>query len=186
MRPFAFIAVLFSLGTCAHALYDQPFISFKGTPSALKLSRPEIIISSDELSGVRIAANSLAQDIKAVTGFLPEVHSYDTKVSLNKKSDSVIIVGTIGSSLIQELAGASKLNVSSVEGRWETFMTSVVNAPLFGIDRALVITGNDKRGAIYGIYTLSEQIGVSPYVIFAHLSSLLLIVAFKVVLVGRR
>jgi hypothetical protein len=31
------------------------------------------------------------------------------------------------------------------------------------VQRALVIAGSDKRGTIYGIYTLSEQIGVSPW-----------------------
>src|ERR1051326_4832968 len=35
--------------------------------------------------------------------------------------------------------------------------------PLPGIDRALVIAGSDKRGTIYGVYDLSEQIGVSPW-----------------------
>jgi len=39
----------------------------------------------------------------------------------------------------------------------------VVPHPLPGIDRALVICGSDKRGTIYGIYDLSEQMGVSPW-----------------------
>ena len=29
--------------------------------------------------------------------------------------------------------------------------------------RALVIAGSDRRGAVFGIYDLSEQIGVSPW-----------------------
>ena len=33
--------------------------------------------------------------------------------------------------------------------------------PLPGVTSALVIAGSDKRGTIYGIYDLSEQIGVS-------------------------
>jgi len=36
----------------------------------------------------------------------------------------------------------------------------VVSSPLPGVDRALVIAGSDKRGTIYGIYDVSEQIGV--------------------------
>ena len=32
-----------------------------------------------------------------------------------------------------------------------------------GVEQALVIAGSDKRGTIYGIYELSEQIGVSPW-----------------------
>ncbi len=35
--------------------------------------------------------------------------------------------------------------------------------PLPGVDQALVICGSDKRGTIYGIYEISEQIGVSPW-----------------------
>lgn len=40
---------------------------------------------------------------------------------------------------------------------------SVVSQPFAGVSEALVIAGSDKRGAIYGIYELSEQIGVSPW-----------------------
>jgi hypothetical protein len=43
----------------------------------------------------------------------------------------------------------------------------VVNAPLPGIEHALVICGSDKRGTIFGIYDLSEQMGVSPWYFWA-------------------
>jgi hypothetical protein len=39
----------------------------------------------------------------------------------------------------------------------------VVRNPLPGLKSALVIAGSDKRGTIFGIYDLSEQIGVSPW-----------------------
>ena len=32
-----------------------------------------------------------------------------------------------------------------------------------GVERALVIAGADRRGTIFGIYEVSEQIGVSPW-----------------------
>jgi hypothetical protein len=32
-----------------------------------------------------------------------------------------------------------------------------------GTARALVVAGSDPRGTIYGIYDISEQIGVSPW-----------------------
>ena len=41
-------------------------------------------------------------------------------------------------------------------------MTMVKN-PADGVGEALVIAGSDRRGTIYGIYELSEQIGVSPW-----------------------
>ena len=40
---------------------------------------------------------------------------------------------------------------------------TMVEEPFDGVSEALVVAGSDKRGAIYGIYELSEQIGVSPW-----------------------
>ena len=56
-----------------------------------------------------------------------------------------------------------KIDVSSIAGKWESFLIQVVAKPLPGVSSALVIAGSDKRGTIYGIYDLSEQIGVSPW-----------------------
>lgn len=46
-------------------------------------------------------------------------------------------------------------------------MSEVVQSPLPGVGRALVIAGSDKRGTIFGLYDVSEQIGVSPWLWFA-------------------
>jgi hypothetical protein len=56
-----------------------------------------------------------------------------------------------------------KINVEGIAGKWETFLIIVVDNPLPDVDRALIITGSDKRGTIYGIYDLTEKIGVSPW-----------------------
>ncbi len=57
--------------------------------------------------------------------------------------------------LIQE----KKIDVSAIAGKWESFLIQVVPKPLPGVASALVICGSDKRGTIYGIYDMSEQIG---------------------------
>ncbi|KAI5927198.1 hypothetical protein F4810DRAFT_433767 [Camillea tinctor] len=78
--------------------------------------------------------------------------------------NTVIIVGTIGhSKVIDDLVTARKLDVSRVQGKWESFTTQVVEEPLPGCRRAAVIAGSDARGTIFGIYDISEQIGVSPW-----------------------
>ena len=51
--------------------------------------------------------------------------------------------------------------MSAVAGRWDTYLLQIVDNPLPNVDQALVIVGSNKRGTIYGIYDLSEQIGVS-------------------------
>ena len=42
-------------------------------------------------------------------------------------------------------------------------MTTIVEHPMAGVARALVIAGSDKRGTIFALYDLSEQVGVSPW-----------------------
>lgn len=81
---------------------------------------------------------------------------------------TVIIAGTIGhSKYIDDLVKAQKLNVSEVDGKWEAFVSQLVDEPIAGCSRALVVAGSDPRGTIYGIYDVSEQIGVSPWYFWA-------------------
>ena len=58
---------------------------------------------------------------------------------------------------------SGKLNADAISGKWESFIITTIANPLPGVDQALVIAGSDKRGTIYGIYEISEQIGVSPW-----------------------
>jgi len=76
----------------------------------------------------------------------------------------VIIAGTIGKNVvIDKLVKDKKIDVKGIAGKWETFLIQVVNKPLPGVKRALIIAGSDKRGTIFGIYEISKQIGVSPW-----------------------
>lgn len=77
---------------------------------------------------------------------------------------AIVIVGTIGRSpVIDALIREGRLDVSGVRGEWESSVTQVIEQPMPGVARALVIAGSDKRGTIYGLYELSAQIGVSPW-----------------------
>jgi len=42
-------------------------------------------------------------------------------------------------------------------------LIQVVPKPFPGVANALVIAGSDKRGTIFGVYDVSEQIGVFPW-----------------------
>lgn len=114
-----------------------------------------IVVSEDDWKGVRRAAADLADDIGKVTGTKSALHS-------EMASDNgQIIAGTIGkSSIIDRLIATGKLNVDSVRGEWESYVTEV-------IDGNLVIAGSDKRGTIYGIYDISKKIGISPWYYWA-------------------
>lgn len=76
----------------------------------------------------------------------------------NQKTDSaVLIIGTIGkSAVVDSFIANGELDVSDIQGKWECFKTAKVG-------NSIVIAGSDKRGTIYGIYDLSEKMGVSPW-----------------------
>jgi hypothetical protein len=118
-----------------------------------------ILVDSGDWPGVIRAANDLKADIARVTGIEAAVVSDEKSIG-----KLVIIVGTVGRNrVIDSLIKSGKIDASRISGKWESFFLQVVPNPLPGIASALVIAGSDKRGTIYAIYDLSEQIGVSPW-----------------------
>jgi len=118
-----------------------------------------LLISDSDFPGVLRAAKNLQTDIEKVTGTKPLLTT-----SNSTKEREVVIIGTLGKSpLIDQLVKKKKLDVSRIQEKWESSITQVVEKPMKGIARALVIVGSDKRGTIFGIYELSNQIGVSPW-----------------------
>jgi hypothetical protein len=122
-----------------------------------------ILVSTNDWPGVVRAAIDLATDVNRVTGKSPQIFHQTKSAGAN-----AVIIGTLGKSeFISALIREQKIDVSVIDHKWESFLVQVVRNPLPGIDRALVICGSDKRGTIYGIYDLSEQIGVSPWYFWA-------------------
>jgi len=122
-----------------------------------------IYVDANDFAGVVRAANDLQADVARVTGRSPEISHKGKNLGKN-----VIIVGTIGKSqVIDRLIREKKIDISEIAGQWEAFLIQVVPKPLPGVASGLVICGSDKRGTIYGIYDLSEQIGVSPWYFWA-------------------
>lgn len=77
---------------------------------------------------------------------------------------TVIIAGTIGhSEVIDALVASGKLDVAQTKGKWESFTSQVITDPFPGMGKVMVIAGSDMRGTIFGLYDVSEQIGVSPW-----------------------
>jgi hypothetical protein len=138
---------------------SHSFVCHESVRDAISLMNAPIFVDSADFAGIHIAASTLAEDIARVTGGAAPVVT-----SKQSASECCIVVGTIKrSKLIQKVASDGKVDTTKVQGQWETWCTNLVDAPWEGCKTALVICGSDKRGAIFGIYTLSEQIGVSPY-----------------------
>ena len=145
------------------SLLEESFIGFTPANGSVALSQAPILFDPNDFTGVQIAASNLASDFDAVLGKAPEIVRYASAVAPSNGTSRAVIVGSItNSSVIQSLISDKKIDVAEIEGTWETFMTFVVQDPLPSVKEALVVAGSDKRGTIFGIYTLSEQAGQSP------------------------
>ena len=108
----------------------------------------EIYMDANDCRGVSYAANALVKDIRNVSG---------SQATITSNRKATILVGTIGhSAAIDQLIKQKRINGNLLKGKREKFIITVV-------DNQLVIAGSDRRGTIYGIYELSQQMGVSPW-----------------------
>ena len=108
----------------------------------------EIYMDANDCRGVSYAANALVKDISKVSG---------SQATITSNRKATILVGTIGhSAAIDQLIKQKRINGNLLKGKREKFIITVV-------DNQLVIAGSDRRGTIYGIYELSQQMGVSPW-----------------------
>lgn len=161
--PLAIICLLHALEPIAVALGDPPYVETSPTRGAFVIAQTnataEIILDTNDFPGVQIAANNLRTDISRVTSRVPGLGN-----TLSNDDASPILIGTLGRNRwIDALVRERTIDVSRISGKWESWLTQVVPRPFPGVKKALVICGSDKRGAIFGIYDLSENIGVSPW-----------------------
>lgn len=111
-------------------------------------------------SGVNKVADYVRKDIEMV--FKQEPLVAFGKEQLSKYA---IIYGTVGhSNVLDEMDERKVIDLSEIEGKNEVYLFQVVQNPMDHVEQALVIAGSDKRGTIYGLFHLSEMLGVSPLV----------------------
>jgi hypothetical protein len=156
-------AVALACGGPAHALGRSSYVATTPGPGSFVLvqggAAASIWVDQADWPGVILAARDLQADIARVTAVTPAIGHEAARPGAR-----VVIIGTLGrSALIDRLAREGRIDVSRMRGRWESFLLQTLRDPLPGVSSALVIAGSDKRGTIYGIYDLSEQIGVSPW-----------------------
>jgi hypothetical protein len=167
--PQALVAglCLFATVRTGQAIGQTKYVEEARTAGAFPIvaakTAANIYVDSQDWIGVVRAAGDLQSDINKVTGVSASMVHDDKSLGAN-----AIIIGTIGKSpLIDQLIRDKRIDVTGVTGKWEAFDIQVVARPLPGVASALVIAGSDKRGTIYGIYDISEEIGVSPWYFWA-------------------
>lgn len=165
MKVFSllFVFAWFSSVMLAQTYRTGNYVSEDKGKDYFLLSSPKttapFVVDSDDYYGVTRALSDLQNDVFRVTGNKPELN-----MDAAPKAKEVVIVGTLGkSALINDLAARNIIDGSELEGKWEKFIIKTVKNPYPGVESALIIAGSDKRGTIFGIYDVSEQIGVSPW-----------------------
>ncbi|MBQ3699507.1 MAG: glycosyl hydrolase 115 family protein [Prevotella sp.] len=122
----------------------ERFVVFQPEQDCLSLNGATVGYDGREHSCVQRAAASLLADVERVTGKRPansaEPDILIGTVSCNRQIDQWVRQGVL----------------SDLKGRTEKYIIKTIG-------RQLVIAGSDKRGTVFGIYELSQQIGVSPW-----------------------
>ena len=157
---FLFCSLLVMLPICGNNVADFPKVSEKAHPDWFPLGEATICTDVGDYKVVNIAAQMLADDVERVTTVRSAMAS---ATSLKKlPQGATVVAGTVGHSrIINELVRKKAIDVSAIKGKWESFIITTVNRPSQG--QLLVIAGSDRRGTAFGLMTMSESIGVSPW-----------------------
>ncbi|MFG6415527.1 glycosyl hydrolase 115 family protein [Roseateles sp. DC23W] len=154
MRQLLTSLWLLALSSVAHAGLD---VSTRATAGSLPLDGAVIVGSANADPLEAFVAQDLADDFKRLG------------LRTGDEGPVQIWVGTAGRHA-QIDAQAEKLELARLNGCWECFRIAVLRDPAPGVRQALVIAGADRRGTAYGVYTLSQALGVSPWVWWADLA----------------
>lgn len=125
---------------------------------SIDLTKATVVYDENDWAVVNNSVKLFVSDVKQVTGNMLMAQD-----SLPKSGD-IVMIGSIGKSKwIDRLIDEKKLDVSKIKDEWERFLITTVENPFEGVGKALVIAGSDRRGTAYGVFSVSEAIGVSPW-----------------------
>jgi Glycosyl hydrolase family 115/Gylcosyl hydrolase family 115 C-terminal domain len=156
------VCLFIALACASLAVYSQQFITTKMQPGDFPISAkemPTIVVDGQDNWLVLKVASLLQTDMGSVTGVKPALVT-----TLDSAGKNSIIIGTLdGSAIIKDLIARKQVDASQLAGQWEAFQLKTIANASPTIKSALVITGSDKRGAAFGVFELSKQLGVSPW-----------------------
>ena len=144
---------------------DFPRVTERAVPGYFPLvangQAVSLVTDANDHKVVSIATHLLADDVERVTDIRP---SLPTATSIRRlPKGAAVIIGTVGRSrLIDELVKKKLIDVSGIKGKWESFIVTTISHPQHN-GSLLVIAGSDRRGTAFGVMSLSEAIGVSPW-----------------------
>lgn len=126
-----------------------------------------LIVEQSAYSGIIKIAEKVARDAELVTGKKTEflVKEGITEELLKATGEVTVVAATIGKSAILEKEEiAKRIPLKSIKGKRECYCFAFPEKKERENPGLLIIAGSDKRGTIYGLFHLSELMGVSPFV----------------------
>ena len=145
----------------AEATYMQPVDNSPEVVLATSSEAAPIYIDSDggAYDGLSLVAEAVADDFEALTGSRPEV------TEAEPQSGVYIMAGLVDDEMISSLGldwAISPSGNSFKSPDWERYEIKVISE---GEKTKVVVAGADKRGAIYGLFHITQDIfGVSPWI----------------------
>lgn len=117
-------------------------------------------------SGTVKIAKKVIGDIEKAFDFTPELVKKNDLSGVFESTCATFLFGTVGESrLLDELSSEGRIDLESIRGKREVYGFFVLDSGV------VVIAGSDKRGTIYGLFHISELIGVSPLTDWSAVSS---------------
>lgn len=150
-------------GTSAWACDTPASVCARDAAGSLALVRAgqpaAVVVEAGADPALQHVGRSFAGDLGRVAG-----RPAPLLAQLPRVARDVVVIGELGRSpLVDALQKSGKLRLDGLPGRWEAYRQVVVDKPFVGVERALVIVGSDRRGAVFGAYDVSARMGVSPW-----------------------
>ena len=126
-----------------------------------------ICLEQSAFPGVIRVTEKVAHDVELVSGKKPQilVEKEIPETLESSGEDWTIIAATKGkSSFLKKLEEAGRAELKELAQKRECYAWIFPEIKNRTKSNLLVIAGSDKRGTIYGLFHLSEMLGVSPFV----------------------
>lgn len=133
---------------------------------ALCKGKPAVFMVEDSAeAGIIRVADKVVGDFNKVTHRNDSVKKVSSELA--KAENAVLFANVETSELLKKFSKEGLISLKELKGKWEAYATFLISLPKEGIKNLLVIAGSDKLGTIYGMFALSEKMGISPLTYWA-------------------
>jgi hypothetical protein len=155
-RDFCRVIMIFFLCLC----WNEGFAKELNIHIAGKQVKTSVLLASKSSTIIQYAVGDIQKDCKEATGATLTIEP-----QLSAKATTVIIPFEV-SDMPTEVATLEKegmVDFSSLRGNWESYIIKPLKNPFHKGYDVLLVAGSDGRGAMYGLYDISERVfGTDP------------------------